>query len=1329
MRSRSNSGVRLDYYYRLVSKTILAYQNPITGLLQATADQKHAWVRDNVYGIMSVWGLALAYRKQADLDEDRAKAYELEQQVVKLMRGLLTSMMKQVAKVEAFKLSQSRLDSLHAKYDCETGDPCVKDTEWGHLQIDATSLYLLMLSQMTVSGLQIIFTLDEVAFVQNLIFYIEEAYRIGDYGIWERGDKTNQGLPELNSTSIGMAKAAMEAINDLDLFGARGGPRSMIHVHSDKIAQCQAILHSMLPRESSSKEIDAGLLSIISYPAFAVDDESIVSLTRQQIVDKLQGRYGCKRFLRDGHKTAKEDPNRLYYEPAELKIFENIECEWPLFWTYLVMDGVFRGCKEQADEYAEALEEIMVRNSDGTKIVPELYYVPSDKVELEYKNPHSQDRLPGGKIPQLWGQSLYILGSLLREGFIAPGEIDPLNRRLSTEQKPDLVVQVALLAKDNYIQEKMREHGFQIQTVAEVAPLQIRPARALSSISRLMGHNEKLGLTGNVNKEVGLLSTSKLYALHGTVLAFLPQFMDHHQFYLALDNSLLASISMNDVSYLRYNWRELGRPTICIEVRPSMMEEDELHTSMLNLFKKFQSGYVNGVQVQMRNLSDLISTSCVEKLSYLETSHHPGLEISQFLEPSNHVSEPSLRGAVHHHPPHHYDQDLDVALVTSTPIDIRGTQTGAKSEQGVKRRSSFHGSIQRTRSIHIEDSSAHQDTRPQMHLLKRKASIHFNMPSIRHVESPTHHQRFLQDPLGGGQRGRSAPVRIPRQNALEGNVIEEDPDEAFGSPSPKLAQERHYMSSSDDEDDGKDEDEDDSRGIPYAAGRGIPISSSPGKFHLRPDSDSSVGSPMKRIPSWYEYKELEEIYRGHGAADLVLQLQDSDALDEQADIVHYLFETKGMDWDTRMNGKPGVTVKTLMEELYYKSAHHKTWSLVRHTAGILRKRVEHLAKAVTDLLVRQKQVSVGLPPEPREVIITAPLPPEELEAVIYKACGEDRSSAVLTQELLIYLSMFICTEPNLFTEMLRLRVGLIIQVMTSELARAIECEVDDAYEQLVTLSPFEIKDLLHHILSSREFMVNAVSHGSGAMERQLSIVSAPSSKVHGLSFLKKQLSAGSSEKQFSQLSSFTREDLMDEELTERQGQWLRRRRLDGALNRAPPDFYYKVWNILEKCQGLQIVNHFLPQHMTREMTAHEFKFAIRVEEVLNRIPEQEYRQLMVECLMVISLVVENEWLPSLGGVIATDKLVADANELFLQDQVSFDGDATLCCATQDRHARGRSPHQPLSCGGIAGICLHFYDTAPSGHYGTMTYLARAVAGQLNLMQHFGQDAKVECKVS
>ena len=37
----------------------------------------------------------------------------------------------------------------------------------------------------------------------------------------------------------------------------------------------------------------------------------------------------------------------MYYEPWELQSFENIECEWPLFFTFLILDGLFNGNKEQ----------------------------------------------------------------------------------------------------------------------------------------------------------------------------------------------------------------------------------------------------------------------------------------------------------------------------------------------------------------------------------------------------------------------------------------------------------------------------------------------------------------------------------------------------------------------------------------------------------------------------------------------------------------------------------------------------------------------------------------------------------------------------------------------------------------------------------------------------------------------------------------------------------------------------------------------------------------------------------------------------------------------
>lgn len=217
---------KLDAYFDEVRDIILNRQDWISGLLPAsTANNVHgnyndAWVRDNVYSILAPWGLALAYRKSG---EPNGKAYLLEQSVVKLMRGLLVAMMRQAHKVEMFKQTQDPLDALHAKYDLKTGEVVVGDSEWGHLQLDATSLFLLMLAQMTASGLRIVFTIDEVNFVQNLVHYISRAYRTPDYGIWERGNKINRGIAELNASSIGMAKAALEAMSGFNLFGPMEG--------------------------------------------------------------------------------------------------------------------------------------------------------------------------------------------------------------------------------------------------------------------------------------------------------------------------------------------------------------------------------------------------------------------------------------------------------------------------------------------------------------------------------------------------------------------------------------------------------------------------------------------------------------------------------------------------------------------------------------------------------------------------------------------------------------------------------------------------------------------------------------------------------------------------------------------------------------------------------------------------------------------------------------------------------------------------------------------------------------------------------------------------
>uniref|UniRef100_A0A8C6XZH6 Phosphorylase b kinase regulatory subunit n=1 Tax=Naja naja TaxID=35670 RepID=A0A8C6XZH6_NAJNA len=1202
MRSRSNSGVRLDGYARLVQQTVLGHQNPVTGLLPASCDHPDAWVRDNVYSILAVWGLGLAYRKNADRDEDKAKAYELEQSVVKLMRGLLQCMIRQVDKVEDFKYSQSPKDCLHAKYNTRTCATVVGDEQWGHLQLDATSLYLLMLAQMTASGLHIIHSLDEVSFVQNLVFYIEAAYKTADFGIWERGDKTNQGITELNASSVGMAKAALEALDELDLFGAKGGPQSVIHVLPDEVQYCQSILHSMLPRASTSKEIDASLLSIISYPAFAVEDTAVVEKTKEEIIAKLQGRYGCCRFLRDGYRTPKEDPSRLYYEPAELKLFENIECEWPLFWTYLIIDGLFSGNAEQVQEYREALEGVLVKGKNGLRLVPELYCVPLEKVEEEYSHPHTVERLPVGKLPLMWAQSLYILGCLMAEGFLAPGEIDPLNRRFSTVPKPVVVVQVCLLAETEAIQAILREEGILVETVAEVHPIRIQPARILSYIYARLGCNKHLGLSGRPLRHMGVLATSKFYDVRDNIFAFTPEFIDQQQFYLALDNQMIVEMLRTDLSYLCSRWGMTGRPTITFPISQTMLDETgtNLHPAILATLRKLQDGYFGGARTQTGRLSDFLTTSCCTHLSFMDAGLEGKLYFCSTAPSSGFLPVAPLLAAEFCNDD--VAQYLDQLLQHSAP---KARLPPPAQKGGLNR---FRAAVHSTQDL--------------LSLMSKAKGLH--------VES------------------EPRPLIIAMRSTLGG----EGPSPQRPSSSPLLC-------------------------WPFLNGQ----------LGLLPWPRDASGKVDDQA--------------------LVNQLRECQTLQDQASCLHLLHTLKGPDWDTEIHGTSGATVKGLLGELYSKAGRTRQWALIRYISGILKKKVEALDEACTDLLSHQKHLTVGLPPEPREKTISAPLPYEELTQLIDEASEKNMSLCILTQEIMVYLAMYIRTQPALFAEMFRLRIGLIIQVMAMELAQSLCCSGEEAAEGLMSLSPSHMKSLLHHILSGKEFGVERSVRATDSTLipavsiREFGAVGATKSERAGIVKLKSEIKqVGCSYPAQAPVDSSAKDG--------RQGQWLRRRRLDGALNRVPVGFYQKVWRILQKvkgvapvfpqcqlqrssCHGLSIEGFVLPSSTTREMTPGEIKFAVHVESVLNRVPQPEYRQLFVEAILVLTLLTDVEG-PSIGGLVAVDRIVHVANDLFYQEQKILGADDPML---------ERDP--------ATGICKLLYDSAPSGRFGSMTYLCRAVA--------------------
>ena len=241
----------LDRFYKLLYTQIIQHQSLATGLFPIFSKQvsTEGHVRDTIYCAISVWSLRQCYSK---VDDDKGRTHHLGQVAVKAMRGILFCWMRQAHKLERYKLNQLKENALHCKFNIVTGEELDNET-YGHLQLDSIALYLVTLTQMISSGLQIIFSTDEVNFVQGLVFYIERAYRTPDYGMFERGTKYNNDECELHASSIGMVKAALESMNGFNLYGDAGCSWSVVYVDIDAHNRNRSTLETLLPRESSSK--------------------------------------------------------------------------------------------------------------------------------------------------------------------------------------------------------------------------------------------------------------------------------------------------------------------------------------------------------------------------------------------------------------------------------------------------------------------------------------------------------------------------------------------------------------------------------------------------------------------------------------------------------------------------------------------------------------------------------------------------------------------------------------------------------------------------------------------------------------------------------------------------------------------------------------------------------------------------------------------------------------------------------------------------------------------------------------------------------------------
>ncbi len=103
----------------------------------------------------------------------------------------------------------------------------------------------------------------------------------------------------------------------------------------------------------------------MSFPAFATHDQALYDSTKSKVIRSLEGRYGFKRFARDGFGTVVEPRDGRVYPEGKIQEFDGIESEWPMFFAYMVIDGVFHRKSEQVDKYQELLKQRLCYNEQG----------------------------------------------------------------------------------------------------------------------------------------------------------------------------------------------------------------------------------------------------------------------------------------------------------------------------------------------------------------------------------------------------------------------------------------------------------------------------------------------------------------------------------------------------------------------------------------------------------------------------------------------------------------------------------------------------------------------------------------------------------------------------------------------------------------------------------------------------------------------------------------------------------------------------------------------------------------------------------------------------
>ena len=191
----------------------------------------------------------------------------------------------------------------------------------------------------------------------------------------------------------------------------------------------------------------------------------------------------------------------------------------------------------------------------------------------------------------------------------------------------------------------------------------------------------------------------------------------------------------------------------------------------------------------------------------------------------------------------------------------------------------------------------------------------------------------------------------------------------------------------------------------------------------------SLSDLPKVMTSYEDSKAKLEDYAKLNLNELISSLQSTTDRFSKALILHQLSNRFGMKLQIQ-----DQTLEALFSQVSNDAVSAQNWKTVRYCSSVLRKTVDSLAPSITNILVRGKIVTLGVYGQSSEFEITKPLTPDKIKEVLYETIYPyDVYQAVLMQELIINISKYISTTPEMFNGIMKLRLGWIVEVMKQEL--------------------------------------------------------------------------------------------------------------------------------------------------------------------------------------------------------------------------------------------------------------------------------------------------------